>query len=41
MEARTNNETRLEKMKKRAECIESLKVLSVNKLTSQFNKDSS
>lgn len=30
MEARTNNETRLEKMKKRAECVENLKVLSIN-----------
>jgi hypothetical protein len=39
MVARSNNETRLEKMKKRNECVENLKVLSINRLQNQFDKD--
>jgi hypothetical protein len=34
MVAKSNNETRLEKMKKRNECLESLKTMSINKLQS-------
>ena len=32
MVARSNNETRLEKMKKRNECVENLKVLAITRL---------
>ena len=32
MVARTNNETRLQKMTKRASCVDNLKVLSINQL---------
>lgn len=39
MVARSNNETRLEKMKKRNECVVNLKVLSINRLSNQFDKD--
>ena len=39
MVARLNNETRLTKMKKRNECIENLKVLSISRLSSNFDKD--
>ena len=38
MVARSNNETRLEKMKKRNECIEKLKILAINRLQNQFNR---
>ena len=40
MVARSNNETRLEKMKKRNECIDDLKVLAINRLTSDFDSES-
>ena len=33
MVARSNNETRLEKMKKRAACVDSLKVMALDRLT--------
>lgn len=39
MVARSNNETRLEKMKKRAACVENLKVLAIRKLSSDFDKE--
>ena len=39
MVARSNNETRLEKMKKRNECVINLKVLAINRLQNQFDKD--
>ena len=39
MVARSNNETRLEKMKKRNACVENLKVMAVNRLQSQFDKE--
>ena len=39
MVAKSNNETRLEKMKKRNECLNDLRSLSINKLQSQFDKD--
>lgn len=39
MVARSNNETRLEKMKKRNECVENLKVLAITKLQNNFDKD--
>ena len=40
MVARSNNETRLEKMKKRNECIDNLKVLAINRLQSDYTADS-
>ena len=40
MVARSNNETRLEKMKKRNVCIDDLKVLAINRLTSDFDSES-
>ncbi len=40
MVARSNNETRLEKMKKRNACIEDLKKLAINRLTNDFDADS-
>ena len=39
MVARSNNETRLEKMKKRNACIEDLRVLSITRLQNEFSKD--
>ena len=39
MVARSNNETRLEKMKKRNACVEDLKVLAINRLQNQFDRD--
>ena len=39
MVARSNNETRLEKMKKRNACVEDLKVLAINRLQNQYDKD--
>jgi len=39
MVARTNNETRLQKMTKRAACVDNLKVLSINQLQQNFDKD--
>jgi FlaA1/EpsC-like NDP-sugar epimerase len=40
MVARSNNETRLEKMKQRAKCIEGLKIHAITKLQSDFDKNS-
>lgn len=39
MVARSNNETRLEKMKKRAECVTDLKTMSITKLSRDFDKE--
>ena len=39
MVARSNNETRLEKMKKRAACVDSLKMQAIDRLSTQFDKE--